>query len=93
MEQEQSLDKEKSMVFTYIDSIDWSKFTINVILGYGVSWVYFFLTASIFIKLFGKAQGYTINYIISWMIWIVAVKLLYTMFPNGNHALIRPLIQ
>ncbi len=82
-----------SFIKSYIDSINWSKFTVNIILGYGVSWIYFFLTASIFTNLFGKVQGYTINYIISWMIWILAVKWLYIMFPNGNHALIRPIIQ
>jgi len=82
------MDNEKSIVFSYIDSFNWSKFTLNIIVGYGISWLYFIVTASIFTNLFGKVQGYTINYIISWMVWIVAIKYLYILFPNGNQSIV-----
>ncbi len=82
------MDNEKSMIFSYIDSFNWSKLTLNIILGYGISWLYFIVTASIFTRIFGKVQGYTINYVISWLIWIVAIKYLYILFPNGNQSIV-----
>jgi hypothetical protein len=40
--------------------------------GYVISWVYFFLTLPIFIKILGKVTGGVVNYILSWIVWILA---------------------
>ena len=53
------------------EEIDWTELTISVILGYAISWVYFFLTLPIMMKIFGKINGAIINYGVSWIVWIV----------------------
>jgi hypothetical protein len=39
--------------------------------GYIASWLYFFLTLPLFIKILGKARGAFVNYLLSWVVWIV----------------------
>jgi hypothetical protein len=51
--------------------ISWPKLGLGIILGYAVSWVYFFLTLPILMKLLGKINGTIINYGLSWLIWIL----------------------
>lgn len=52
------------------EDIDWSRLGLGVILGYGISWVYFFLTLPFLMKLLGKVNGTIINYGLSWLVWI-----------------------
>ena len=66
------------------NSINWEKFSVTIILGYIVSWVYFFITNSFFETIFGKVKGSIVNYSISWMIWIITVYILNKIYPNGN---------
>ena len=49
---------------------DWRELTMNAVIGYGVSWGYFFLTLGFFQRLFGKVKGAFVNYGISWVVWI-----------------------
>lgn len=53
------------------EEIDWKRFSLGVVLGYAISWVYFFLTLPIFMKLLGKVNGTVINYGMSWLVWIL----------------------
>jgi hypothetical protein len=64
------------------EDIDWTRLGLGVILGYAISWVYFFLTLPIFMKLLGKINGTVINYGISWLVWIVATY--YTHSTNTD---------
>ena len=66
---------------------NWKRFTINIVLGYIISWLYFFLALPFFTLLFGKVQGATINYLISWIIWFVAYNALNKLYPKGNNTL------
>lgn len=52
------------------EDIDWSRLGLGVILGYAISWVYFFLTLPFLMKLLGKVNGTIINYGLSWLVWI-----------------------
>lgn len=53
------------------ENIEWSELTISIILGYAISWAYFFITLPLMINIFGKINGSIINYGISWIIWII----------------------
>jgi hypothetical protein len=48
------------------------KLVLGLGVGYIISWLYFFITLPFFIKAFGKTKGAFINYILSWIVWIVA---------------------
>lgn len=60
-----------------IQNINWTKLGLGVILGYAISWIYFFLTLPILIKLLGKVNGTIINYGLSWIVWIIATYLIH----------------
>lgn len=53
------------------DDIDIIRLGVGIILGYAISWVYFFLTLPIFMKILGKINGTIINYGLSWLVWIL----------------------
>lgn len=55
-----------------LDSFDWSQLTISTFLGYAVSWAYFFLTLSAANRLLGPVYGPSVNYAVSWIVWIAA---------------------
>jgi hypothetical protein len=61
------------------DNINWSRLGLGVILGYAISWVYFFVTLPIFMKLLGKVNGTIINYGLSWLIWIVVTYVIHSL--------------
>jgi hypothetical protein len=69
--------------------IDWKKLTVNVIIGYIVSWLYFFITLPLFQILFGKALGKVavagINYGLSWIVWFWVTKLLTFAYAKGDE--------
>jgi hypothetical protein len=52
--------------------IDLSKLSFSIFLGYAISWAYFFLTLSAANRLLGPVYGAAINYVLSWIVWIVA---------------------
>jgi hypothetical protein len=60
-----------------IQNINWTKLGLGVILGYAISWAYFFLTLPILIKLLGKVNGTIINYGLSWIVWIIGTYLIH----------------
>jgi hypothetical protein len=49
---------------------DWRELTVNAVVGYGVSWGYFFLSLGFFQERLGKIKGAFVNYWISWVVWI-----------------------
>ena len=55
-----------------LSSINWSHFTFNLLLGYAISWIYFFATLPYFKEILGKTRGYFIGYLSSWIVWFVA---------------------
>ena len=73
-------------ISTYIKKeINWKKFTVNVILGYVISWVYFLGTLTYVQRIFGKANGTIINYGLSWAVWFIAFDALHTLNPSGDY--------
>ena len=68
------------------EDIDWTRLGLGVILGYAISWVYFFLTLPIFMKLLGKINGTVINYGISWLIWIVVTYYTHSTNPDDDES-------
>ena len=68
------------------EDIDWTRLGLGVILGYAISWVYFFLTLPIFMKLLGKINGTVINYGISWLVWIVATYYTHSTDPDDDES-------
>ena len=66
------------------EDIDWSRLGLGVILGYAISWVYFFLTLPFFMKLLGKVNGTVINYGLSWLVWILVTYATHSTAENNN---------
>lgn len=66
------------------EDIDWSRLTVGFILGYAISWMYFFLSLPIFIKLLGKVNGTILNYGLSWFIWILVTYVMESTAPDDN---------
>ena len=64
--------------------IDWKKFTVNVVIGYAVSWIYFLVSLALFRKIFGKVNGVFVAYLTSWLVWILTAYLLHSMNPTGD---------
>jgi hypothetical protein len=66
------------------EDIDWSRLGLGVILGYAISWVYFFLTLPFFMKFLGKVNGTVINYGLSWFVWILVTYATHSTADNNN---------
>lgn len=64
-----------------LNTIDWKNLTVNGIIGYIISWTYFFITLNTFQKVFGKINGTVINYSASWLIWIISVFIINKINP------------
>ena len=60
------------------------KLTANVILGYVVSWGVFSMLLGFFQETFGKSQGLFLNYIFSYIIWVITSYALLNYNPNGE---------
>jgi hypothetical protein len=56
--------------------INWIALSWDILLGYVISWLYFFFTVRIFTSLFGNINGTLLNYGISWVLMIAAVYIL-----------------
>jgi hypothetical protein len=67
--------------------INLKQFTINIVIGYLISWAYFFITLPLFIILLGKFNGSIINYGLSWLLWIGVTYYLHKKNPKGNISL------
>ncbi len=65
-----------------LESIDWSQLGVGVVLGYVISWGYFFITLPLFIGLLGKINGPIVNYGLSWVIWGIATFVIHEMIPD-----------
>ena len=66
--------------------IDWKKLTINVLLAYIVSWIYFAVTLRIFTTMLGKVNGIFVNYILSWGLMIAVLFILGKLYPQPENA-------
>lgn len=64
---------------------NYKKITINIIIGYIISWLYFLVTTSFIQRLIGKSEGILINYGLSCIIWVVIFHSLHTLNPNGDR--------
>ena len=62
----------------------WHSMPINVILGYIISWAYFFIALPLSQALFGKVKGTSINYGVSWVVWILATHLITLLHSKNN---------
>ncbi len=64
--------------------IDISSLTTNVVVGYGISWLYFAIAYKLLRLLFGKVKSAFIAYATSWVVWIAASTLLQIYNPLGS---------
>lgn len=64
---------------------DWRSLTINALIGYVISWLYFFMALPVFQTLFGKTRGTAVNYGVSWIVWIVATHALTIVYSKGDE--------
>ena len=64
--------------------IDWKKFTVNVIIGYAVSWLYFLVSLALFRKTFGTVKGAAVAYLSSLLVWILTAYLLHSINQQGD---------
>ncbi len=46
--------------------------TLSAVIGYVISWAYFFLALPAFQATFGKIKGAAIDYATSWVVWLGA---------------------
>jgi hypothetical protein len=60
------------------NTIDIKKLSLNTIIAYGASWLYFFISLPIIKKIFGTITGTTLNYLISWVIMLIVIYILHT---------------
>ena len=65
-------------------AIDLKKFTVNVVIGYVVSWVYFLVSLPLLRKVFGSVNGVFAAYLTSWLVWVVAAYSLHSVNPRGE---------
>ena len=64
--------------------IDLKQFTVNVIIGYAVSWIYFLVSLALFRKTFGTVKGGIIAYVSSLLVWILTAYLLHSINQQGD---------
>jgi len=64
--------------------INWKKFTITVIIGYAVSWIYFLVSLALFRNIFGMVKGGIIAYLSSWLVWILATYFINSINLSGD---------
>lgn len=76
-----------------INLINWKNFTVNALISYGLAWGFFFITLSLFQKIFGKSIGFAFNYLVSWGIMIILFYALTKFNPVGDHSQIISLIK
>ena len=67
-----------------INLIDWKQFTVNVIIGYAVSWIYFLVSLALFRTIFGVVKGVFVAYLSSWLVWILTAYLLHSINLSGD---------
>jgi hypothetical protein len=67
-----------------LNTIDWSKFTVNVLIGYAISWIYFLGTLGFIQHFVGKTAGYFINYGLSCIVWFIVFNALHVLNPKGE---------
>jgi len=67
-----------------INLVDWKQFTVNVIIGYAVSWIYFLVSLALFRTIFGVVKGVFVAYLSSWLVWILTAYLLHSINLSGD---------
>jgi len=67
-----------------INLVDWKQFTVNVIIGYAVSWIYFLVSLALFRTIFGIVKGAAVAYLSSWLVWILTAYLLHSINLSGD---------
>lgn len=68
-----------------LNTIDFKKLTVNVLIGYTLSWIYFLGTLLYFQKIFGKMKGLSINFGLSWIVWFIISYSLHKLNPKGEY--------
>ncbi len=63
--------------------IDWKKLTVNVVIGYVVSWAFTFVAYFMLKGFIGKVKAAFVSYVASWPVWIGATIFLSAMNPSG----------
>ena len=53
--------------------------TVNVIISYVISWIFFLLSLALFQKTLGMLKGAIIAYLSSWLVWVLTVYLLHSI--------------
>jgi len=66
--------------------INWKQLTVNMIIGYAVSWIYFLVSLALFRKTFGIVNGGIIAYLSSLLVWILATYLINFIHLSGDKA-------
>ncbi len=65
--------------------VDLKMLTVNALIGYVLSWIYFLGTIIYFQKLFGKVKGSAINFGLSWIVWFIIFYSLHKLNPKGDY--------
>ena len=68
--------------------IDLKQLTVNVIIGYAVSWIYFLVSLALFRKTFGTVKGGIRAYVSSLLVWILTSYMLHSINLSGDKALV-----
>ena len=71
-----------------INLINWKQLTVNMIIGYAVSWIYFLVSLALFRKTFGIVNGGIIAYLSSLLVWILTSYMLHSINLSGDKALV-----
>lgn len=58
------------------------------LIGFILSWVYFFISLPLVVRIFGKVKGATINYGISWVVMVAVIYVLQKLKPE--HKIPQP---
>lgn len=66
--------------------INWKQLTVNMIIGYAVSWIYFLVSLALFRKTFGTVKGGIIAYVSSLLVWILTSYMLHSINLSGDKA-------
>ena len=61
-----------------------AKLGVNAVIGYMVSWAFFFLTLPVFTAVLGKAKGVFADYMVSWGLLLVVMYVLTVVHPEAG---------
>lgn len=61
-----------------------AKLGVNAVIGYVVSWAFFFVTLPVFTAVLGKARGVFADYMVSWGLLLVVMYVLTVVHPDAE---------